>query len=99
MERFHLIGGPGTVALVTAASAAWVPIPWLKARHGGPVEGGRGQAPPVAGGPAGRIRLLTAEPAQVAAGLAAMTEHLVTLGRIATGSGAQRAREIERLKP
>ncbi len=100
MELLHIIGGPGIVGIVVAASAAWVFTTWLKVRHGYPLEGSWGQAlkPVVNSEHVERIRLLTAENAQMAAELAAIKERLVTLERIATDSGSRLAHEIDKLK-
>lgn len=100
MELFHLIGGPGIVAIVVAGCVAWVMTTWLKVRHGYPLEGSWGQTlkPVVKNEHVERIRLLTAENAQMAAELSAVKERLETLERIATDSGARLAQEIDRLK-
>jgi hypothetical protein len=100
MELFHLIGGPGIVAIVVAASAAWVFTTWLRVRHGYPLEGSFGQAlkPVVNNEHVERIRLLTAENAHMAAEFSAMKERLVTLERIATDSGLRLASEIDTLR-
>lgn len=100
MEFLQMIGGPGIVTIVLVASGAWVFTTWLKIRHGYPLEGSWGQAlkPVVPNEHVERIRLLTAENAQMAAELSAIKERLVTLERIATDSGSRLAHEIEKLK-
>jgi hypothetical protein len=100
MGFLELIGGTGIIMIALAGTAGWVVTTWLKVRHGYPLEGSWGQAlkPVVKNEHVERIRLLTAENAQMAAELSAVKERLVTLERIATDSGSRLAHEIDKLK-
>lgn len=96
----EMLGGPAIVAIAIAGVAGWVFTTWLRVRHGYPLEGSWGQTlkPTINNEQVERIRLLTAENAQMAAELAAVKERVVTLERIATDAGSRLASEIDRLK-
>lgn len=100
MNITEIITSPAVAIIVVATTLGWVVTTWMRVRHGYPLEGSWGQAlkPAVNPEQVERIRLLTAENAQMAAELSAIKERLVTLERIATDSGSRLAHEIDRLK-
>lgn len=100
MDLTEILASGWFAVVCVAATAGWVITTWIRVRHGYPLEGSWGQAlkPVITTEHAERIRLLTAENAQMAAELSAIRERLVTLERIATDSGSRLAHEIETLK-
>jgi hypothetical protein len=82
-----------------AAIGAWVVTTWLRVRHGYPLEGSWGQQikPSASNEYVERLRLLTAEKAQLSAELGALKDRVAVLERIATDRGQRLADEIDRL--
>lgn len=99
MDLTDIVTSAPFAVVCVAATIGWVITTWLRVCHGDPLEGSWGQAlkPVVSTEHAERIRLLTAENAEMSAELSAIKERLVTLERIATGSGSRLAHGIEQL--
>ena len=96
----ELFSNPAFLTLGIVAIAGWVFTTWLKVRHGYPLEGSWGQTlKPVDGDKAiERLKLVTAENAQLGAELSALKDRVAVLERIATDRGQRLSAEIERLR-
>ncbi len=95
-----LLGSPAGVVIPVALVGGWVVTTWLRVRHGYPLEGSWGQTikPVTTRETTERLRLITAENAQLQAELGALKERVQTLERIATDRGSVLAHEIEKLR-
>ena len=94
LEQFPLI------ALVVGISVGgWVLTTWLRIKNGYPLENSWGQPlhPGNSKEAMERIKLLTAENAQLRAELGAIKDRLETMERIVTDQPSRLAREIEAL--
>ena len=100
MNPMELMKEPLFLLLGLCAIGGWVFTTWLRVRHGYPLEGSWGQTlKPVAGEKAmERLKLVTAENAQLAAELAALKDRVVVMERIATDRGQRLSAEIENLR-
>ncbi len=78
----------------------WVFTTWLRVKNGYPLEGGWGQAvyPRTNDEAMERIKLVTAENAQLRAELGAVKDRLATVERIVTDSSFRLTHEIEQLR-
>lgn len=90
---------PIVAAIVTMSVGGWVFITWLKIKHGYPLETSWGQPlhPTKDRETAERIKLLTAENAQLRAEIGALKDRLENVERIVTDKPSMLAREIEAL--
>ncbi|WP_162875652.1 hypothetical protein [Sphingomonas crusticola] len=88
----------GVVALL--AIGGWVLTTWLRVKHGYPLEGGWGQAiyPQTNSETTERVKLLTAENAQLRAELGSVKDRLATIERIVTDRSFGLDQEIEKLR-
>lgn len=95
---------PGLAPVITIlgilAIGAWVLTTWLRIKHGYPLDGGRGQAvyPKTGDEAVERIKLISAENAQVRAELGSIKDRLATVERIVTDDGHRLTQEIEALR-
>ena len=90
---------PAIVLIAMLGIAGWVFTTWLRVKHGYPLDGAWGQAiyPKNDSETVERIKLLTAENAQLRAELGSIKDRLETLERIATDQPLKLAREIDAL--
>ena len=79
----------------------WVVTTWLRIKHGYPLDGQWGQAlhPRQNRESVERIKLLSAENAQLRAELGSVKDRLETIERIVTDRGVDTAAQIEALRP
>lgn len=100
MTFYELVIHPAFVVVALGAIGAWVFTTWLRVRHGYPLEGSWGQPlkPMHNKEQIERLKLLTAENAQLQAELGALRDRVETLERIATDGGNRLAREIDDLR-
>lgn len=79
---------------------AWILTTWLRVKNGYPLEGGWGQAvyPRSSDEAMERLRLVTAENAQLRAEFGAVKDRLATIERIVTDSSFRLTHEIEQLR-
>jgi hypothetical protein len=80
------------IAAVTVGPVAWVANNWIRARHGYPLEGHKGQLTPR------EDPALAAENAALKGQVERLEERLRVLERIATDPAERTAREIEALR-
>jgi predicted metal-binding membrane protein len=80
--------------------AGWVFTTWLRVKNGYPLEGGWGQAiyPKSSDEAMERLKLITAENAQLRAELGSVKDRLATVERIVTDSSFRLTHEIEQLR-
>jgi len=92
-----IIGGGMLLGLI--AILGWVFTTWLRVRHGYPLESSWGMPihPKTDREAAERIRLLSAENAQLRAEIGSVKDRLETLERIATDQPSRLARDIDAL--
>ena len=90
----------GGIAIGFLAVAGWVFTTWLRIKNGYPLESSWGLPvhPKTDRESAERIKLLTAENAQLRAEIGSVKDRLETLERIATDHPSKLAREIEQLQ-
>src|SRR5829696_2523850 len=88
---------PMVALIVLLAVGGWVFTTWLRIKHGYPLDGAWGQAVyPKAGDEAvERIKLLSAENAQLRAELGSVKDRLATVERIVTDDSHRLTQEIE----
>jgi hypothetical protein len=91
---------PAFILLALAAIGGWILTTWMRVKHGYPLEGSWGQElKPGTGNEAlERLKLVTAENAQLAAELGALKDRVQVLERIATDGGNRLSREIDSLR-
>lgn len=91
---------PGFIILAIAGVIGWVATTWLRVRHGYPLEGSWGQPlkPMQSNEQKERLKLLTAENAQLGAEVAALKDRVAVLERIANDSGSRLSAEIDNLR-
>ena len=91
----------GGLVLGFTAIAGWIFTTWLRIRHGYPLETSWGVPvePRSSSEEVERIRLLSAENAQLRAELGSLKDRMATVERIVTDEGHRVAREIEGLRP
>ena len=91
---------PLIAILGVLAIGGWILTTWLRIKHGYPLDGAWGQAVyPKSGDEAvERIKLLSAENAQLRAELGSIKDRLATVERIVTDDGHRLTQEIEALR-
>jgi hypothetical protein len=89
-----------TVVIVLIGVGGWVFTTWLRVKHGYPLEGGAGETvyPRSSDEAIERVRLVSAENAQLRAELGAVKDRLATVERIVTDSSYRLDHEIETLR-
>jgi hypothetical protein len=100
MTIVDIFTDPAFVVVALAAIGGWVFTTWLRVKNGYPLEGSWGQAlkPAHTNEAVERLKLVTAENAQLAAELGALKDRVQTLERIATDGGNRLSREIDNLR-
>jgi hypothetical protein len=90
-----LIGILGVLAI-----GGWILTTWLRIKHGYPLDGAWGQAvyPKSADETVERVKLVSAENAQLRAELGSIKDRLATVERIVTDDGHRLTQEIEALR-
>ena len=90
---------PLVALIVTVSVGGWVITTWLRIKNGYPLESSWGQPihPKTDKETIERIKLLTAENAQLRAEIGSMKDRLETVERIVTDEPSRLAREIETL--
>lgn len=90
----------GGMVLGFMAIAGWIFTTWLRIKHGYPLENSWGKAlePRVTTETAERLKLITAENAQLRAELGAVKDRLATVERIVTDESHRLEHEIESLR-
>ena len=90
---------PWVAGIVLVSVGGWVLNTWLRIKNGYPLESSWGQPihPAIDKQAMERIKLLTAENAQLRAELGSLKDRLETVERIITDRPSQLAREIEAL--
>ena len=89
------------IAVVTViAVGGWVLTTWLRIKNGYPLDGARGQAvyPKNSNETMERVKLLSAENAQLRAELGSVKDRLATVERIVTDDSHRLTQEIEALR-
>jgi predicted metal-binding membrane protein len=92
---------PTIAVIVSIVMAAWVLTTWLRIKNGYPLDGAWGQAvyPKKMGDEAmERIKLLSAENAQLRAELGSVKDRLANVERIVTDDSHRLTQEIEALR-
>jgi hypothetical protein len=91
---------PFVGSLAVLAIGAWVFTTWLRIKHGYPLDGAWGQAvyPKSSDEQMERIKLISAENAQLRAELGSIKDRLATVERIVTDDGHRISQEIEQLR-
>ena len=98
MDLFALIPILGILVGLVAV-CGWVLTTWLRVRHGYPLDGFGKQVYPASDREAvERVRLLTAENAQLRAEIGAIKDRLETVERIVTDRPSALSKEIEALR-
>ncbi len=101
METLQLLidAAPYIAIIVTVGVGGWVANTWLRIRHGYPLETSWGLPlhPTKDRETAERIKLLTAENAQLRAEIGSLKDRLENVERIVTDKPSMLAREIEAL--
>ena len=90
---------PVTAAAVTIVPLAWVANTWVRARHGYPLDDGKGSTV----GPADldaerKLALMASENERLTGQMLRLEERIAVLERIATDPATRIANEIERLR-
>jgi hypothetical protein len=90
---------PYILAITAVAVGGWVVTTWLRIKHGYPLESswGRPIHPTTDRESVERIKLLTAENAQLRAELGSVKDRLETIERIVTDQPLRLAKEIDQL--
>jgi hypothetical protein len=93
-----MIGGGLVIGIV--GIVGWVFTTWLRIKHGYPLETSWGKAlePRITSETAERIKLLSAENAQLRAELGSVKDRLGNVERIVTDDGHRITQEIEALR-
>ncbi len=88
----------GSLALL--AIGGWVFTTWLRIKHGYPLDGAWGQAiyPKSSDETIERVKLLSAENAQLRAELGSIKDRLATVERIVTDDSHRLSQEIDQLR-
>ena len=92
---------PMIAIIVSVTMAAWVFTTWLRIKNGYPLDGAWGQAvyPKKSGDEAmERIKLISAENAQLRAELGSVKDRLANVERIVTDDSHRLTQEIESLR-
>ena len=90
-----LVGILGVLAI-----GGWILTTWLRIKHGYPLDGAWGQAiyPKTSDEQMERVKLLSAENAQLRAELGSIKDRLATVERIVTDDGHRLTQEIDALR-
>lgn len=90
---------PFIVIITTVGVGGWVVTTWLRIKNGYPLDGAWGQAihPRTDKEAMERIKLLSAENAQLRAEMGSIKDRLETIERIVTDQPSKLAQEIDRL--
>ena len=96
---FHTLA-PMLAIIGIIAVTGWVFTTWLRVKHGYPLDGAWGQAvyPKTSDEAMERIKLLSAENAQLRAELGSVKDRLANVERIVTDDGHRLTQEIEALR-
>jgi predicted metal-binding membrane protein len=91
---------PLVAILGVLAIGGWILTTWLRIKHGYPLDGAWGQAiyPKTGDEAIERIKLLSAENAQLKAELGSVKDRLATVERIVTDDSHRLTQEIESLR-
>jgi hypothetical protein len=91
----------GGMLLGVMGIAGWIFTTWLRVHNGYPLDGAWGQAvyPKTSDEAMERIKLLSAENAQLRAELGSVKDRLATVERIVTDGSHRLDQEIEMLRP
>lgn len=91
---------PAIALIVMLGVGGWVITTWLRIKHGYPLDGAWGQAvyPKTGDEAIERIKLLSAENAQLRAELGSIKDRLATVERIVTDDSHRLTQEIEALR-
>lgn len=91
---------PVAALLGVLGVGGWVLTTWLRIRHGYPLENSWGKAvyPRSSDETSERVKLISAENAQLRAELSAVKDRLATVERIVTDSSYRLDREIDALR-
>ncbi|HMC92317.1 MAG TPA: hypothetical protein VKI45_07630 [Allosphingosinicella sp.] len=91
---------PFIITLTAIGVGGWVITTWLRIKHGYPLDGAWGQAiyPKKNDEAMERIRLLSAENAQLRAELGSVKDRLANVERIVTDDSHRLTQEIEALR-
>ena len=94
------ISAPVIITLGVLAIGGWVLTTWMRIKHGYPLDGAWGQAvyPKASDETMERVKLLSAENAQLRAELGSIKDRLATVERIVTDDGHRLTQEIEALR-
>jgi predicted metal-binding membrane protein len=96
---FHELA-PLVAILGVLAIGGWILTTWLRIKHGYPLDGAWGQAiyPKTSDEQMERVKLLSAENAQLRAELGSVKDRLANVERIVTDDGHRLTQEIEALR-
>ncbi len=96
----EFLTSPAFAVVAIVGMIGWVATTWLRVKNGYPLEGSWGQTlkPAQTNEHIERLKLVTAENAQLQAELGALKDRVQTLERIATDSGSRLSREIDDLR-
>ncbi len=101
MDKLMVLSGlfPMIAVIVSISVGGWVITTWLRIKNGYPLDGAWGQAlhPSTDRDSMERIKLLSAENAQLRAEVGSVKDRLETIERIVTDEPNRLAREIEQL--
>lgn len=88
------------IAALTVGPICWAFTTWVRARHGYPLEGKKGQMVTRDGDLASsrKVELLTSENERLAGQVLRLEERIAVLERIATDPAERTAREIDALR-
>jgi hypothetical protein len=91
---------PFVITLTAIGVGGWVITTWLRIKHGYPLDGAWGQAiyPKKSDEAMERVRLLSAENAQLRAELGSVKDRLANVERIVTDDSHRLTQEIEALR-
>jgi len=91
---------PFIIAVTAIGVGGWVITTWMRIKHGYPLDGAWGQAiyPKKSDEAMERIRLLSAENAQLRAELGSVKDRLANVERIVTDDSHRLTQEIEALR-
>jgi hypothetical protein len=91
---------PFIAIIVSIAIGGWVITTWLRIKNGYPLDGAWGQAvyPKTSDETIERVKLLSAENAQLKAELGSIKDRLATVERIVTDDSHRLTQEIEALR-
>ncbi len=102
MDKLMVLSGlfPMIAVIVSISVGGWVITTWLRIKNGYPLDGAWGQAlhPSTDRDSMERIKLLSAENAQLRAEVGSVKDRLETIERIVTDEPNRLAREIDQLQ-